>query len=52
MLLHDHADFAGLIQLVASERGIDPALVERLGFGCQLRSCIRDGMLKSARTQA
>lgn len=29
MLLHDHADFAGLIQLVASERGIDPVLVEK-----------------------
>ena len=29
MLLHDHPDFEGLLGLVASERGLDPVLVEK-----------------------
>lgn len=29
MLLHDHPDFEGLLSLVASERGMDPVLVEK-----------------------
>ena len=27
--LHNHAQFAGLIRIVAEEKGIDPALVEK-----------------------
>ena len=29
VLLHDHPDFEGLLSLVASERGMDPVLVEK-----------------------